>query len=171
MKAGTSTREFIHSLYELYSNDVYRYAWATLGNSSDAYDVVQEVFLRACRSANNYRRDSSARTWLMTIARNYIFDVLRKKRTERKYLDNSEMPEIVDTSTASPGMVLEIKEALLQLNDEYRHVIVLRHIENVSVSETAVILGWSEKKVHNTTHRALLKLREILGSRPEEVKL
>ncbi|MCF8564574.1 sigma-70 family RNA polymerase sigma factor [Alicyclobacillus tolerans] len=74
---GSSSKELIRSLYDLYSNDVYRYAWATLGDSTEAHDVVQEVFLRAYRSLNSYRHDASAKTWLMTIARNYIFDVLR----------------------------------------------------------------------------------------------
>lgn len=170
MKFDTSAKETIRSMYDLYSNDVYRYAWSYLGDSSEAHDVVQEVFLRAYRSLNNYRHDASAKTWLMTIARNYIFDVLRKRRTERKYRTDEDMPDVVD-SESPVELVMEVEEALAQLSNEYREVVVLRHIQNHSVQDTAKILGWSEKKVHNTTHRAIMKLREMFGSNSEEVKI
>ncbi len=166
----SSAQEIIRSLYDLYSNDVYRYAWTTLGDSSEAHDVVQEVFLRAYRSWNDYRQNANAKTWLMTIAKNYIFDVFRKRRTDRKYMSQHEMPEISDTSTPF-DVIMEVEEALSQLKDEYRHVIVLRHIEKLSIQETASVLGWSEKKVRNTTHRAITKLREILSANSEEVKI
>ncbi|WP_206923047.1 RNA polymerase sigma factor [Alicyclobacillus suci] len=47
MNNQPTSHESIRSLYELYSNDIYRYARLTLGDANDAYDVVQEVFLRA----------------------------------------------------------------------------------------------------------------------------
>jgi RNA polymerase sigma-70 factor, ECF subfamily len=170
MKSDPSAKEIIRSMYDLYSNDVYRFAWSHLGDASEAHDVVQEVFLRAYRSLNHYRHDASAKTWLMTIARNYIFDFLRKKKTERKHLAEADIPDAVDTQLPVE-LLMEVEAALGQLSDEYREVVVLRHIENLSVQHTAKILGWSEKKVHNTTHRAIMKLREIFGSNSEEVKM
>jgi len=165
----SSPKEMIRSLYDSYSNDVYRYAWAALGDSTEAHDVVQEVFLRAYRSLSNYRNDASAKTWLMTITRNYIFDVLRKRRTERKYLSQYEVPEVSDDST-SLDVVMEVREALSQLKDTYRQVLILRYVENFSSIETSHILGWSETKVRTTAHRAIAKLRESLGVKSEEVK-
>ncbi|CAM3814727.1 RNA polymerase sigma factor [Alicyclobacillus pomorum] len=169
MSEQLTAQEAIQSLYELYSNDIYRYAKLTLGNSSDAYDVVQEVFLRAFRSWNNYRQDANAKTWLMSIARNHIVDLFRKKRTERHFLSLYEPQEVSNESTSAEA-ILEVEEALSKLKETYRQVIVLRHIENLSMQETAHILGWSATKVRTTTHRAMTKLREILGSNSEEVK-
>lgn len=160
--------ETIRSLYDLYSNDVYCYAKMTLGNSEDAYDVVQEVFLRALRSWGGYRGDANAKTWLMTIARNYMYDVFRKKHTERQHISRQEPPDFED-SLPSMDTLLEVEEALSQLITDYRHVIVLRYMDNMSIEQTASVLGWSEKKVRNTAHRALKKLRDILGSHSEEV--
>lgn len=170
MKSDPSAKESIRSMYDLYSNDIFRYAWSLVGDSSEAHDVVQEVFLRAYRSLNHFRYDASAKTWLMTIARNYIFDILRKKKTEQKYRTEGDIPYVID-SESPVELVMEVEEALAQLSDEYREVVILRHIENLSVQHTAKILGWSEKKVHNTTHRAMIKLREIFGSNSEEVKM
>lgn len=168
MSNKLTAQESIRSLYELYSNDIYRYARLTLGDSNDAYDVVQEVFLRAFRSWEGYRETSSPKTWLMSIAKNYMFDVFRKKRTERKVVDPSEIPEVAITE--SGGMSLEIESALSRLKDTYRQVVILRHIENYSAQETAQILNWSETKVRTTTHRAIAKLREFLGSNFKEVE-
>ncbi|MCL6599661.1 MAG: sigma-70 family RNA polymerase sigma factor [Alicyclobacillus macrosporangiidus] len=57
-----AVKEAIHSLYELYSHDIYRYAVMMLGNPSDAHDAVQEVFLRAFRAWTTYRHDAGTKT-------------------------------------------------------------------------------------------------------------
>lgn len=168
MSEQLTPKQAIHSLYQLYSNDIYRYARMMLGSSSDAYDIVQEVFLRAFRSWNSYRQDASAKTWLMSIARNYISDVHRKKRSESKYVSRQEPPEVSDMATPIE-VILEVEDALSQLKDTYRQVIILRHLENYSIEETANVLGWSATKVRTTSHRAMTKLREILGANPREV--
>jgi RNA polymerase sigma-70 factor, ECF subfamily len=161
-------QEAIRSLYELYADDIYRYARLTLGPSWDEYDVVQEVFLRAFRSWDEFRQDANGKTWLMRIARNYMFDLLRKKRTERNFLSTYEIPTARDDD-ALVETVVEVEHALSQLKDAYRQVIVLRHIENLSVQGTGDILGWSEAKVRTTTHRAMAKLRQLLDPHLEEV--
>ena len=58
---------------------------------------------------------------------------------------------------------MEIRDALNRLKRGYREVLILRYVNELSVHETALTLGWSEKKVRNTSHRAMLKLRKILG--------
>lgn len=162
MKDQLSTREAIRSLYELYSNDIYRYARITLDDSSEAYDVVQEVFLRAYRSWNSYRQQAYAKTWLMSIARYYMIDLHRKHQAQAKNLSASELTD--DVADRSPSMYLIpiVQDGLQQLKVEYREAIILRFMENLSVAETAAVLGWSEKKVRNATHRGLQKLREVL---------
>lgn len=72
MKDMRGLEEDIRSLYEQYANDIYRYARLTLGDSSVAKDVVQEVFLRAFRSWEQFRSEANPRTWLMSITRNYL---------------------------------------------------------------------------------------------------
>ncbi|WP_236026634.1 RNA polymerase sigma factor [Alicyclobacillus suci] len=79
----------------------------------------------------------------------------------------AEFPEIVIEQPKD--MTYEVEEALNQLKDTYRQVVVLRYIENFSTQETSEILGWSETKVRTTAHRALIRLREILGAHSEEV--
>lgn len=170
MRDKYSPKETLKRLYEMYSNDVYRYAFATLGDSSEAHDVVQEVFIRAYRAINKFRYDSTAKTWIMTIARNYIFDILRKRRKDRQFVSQHEMPDVGDQAH-DVSVVIEVEEALAKLKNDYRQAVILRYIDNLSIRETASVLGWSEKKVQNTAHRAIQQLRQVLGSNSEEVKL
>ncbi len=154
-------------MFELYANDLYRYVRLTLGGH-EAMDVVQEVFLRAFRSWDTFRHDANEKTWLFTIARNYIFDLLRKKRTETNFLQNYDPPFAKDeTATVETFIVLE--QALTHLKKTYRHVFVLRHVENLTVQETAQVLGWSESKVRTTDHRAIGQLRKLLDPGAKEV--
>jgi RNA polymerase sigma-70 factor, ECF subfamily len=85
---------------------------------------VQEVYIRAFRAWTNYRKDANAKTWLMSIAQNYIFDLVRKKRTERIFLTSNGSPE-------------ENTESC--------------HIGNFTMKETEQCLGWSENKARTTT--------------------
>ncbi len=162
--------EEIRSVYELYRNDIYRFARYTLGDESSAYDVVQEVFMRAIRSWESFRHDAGAKTWLLRIARNYIYDSFRKQKRWEKFLaDYTPLNETNDMQSVETAMMLE--ESLSNLKDSYRQVFVLRHIDNLSIQETASVLGWSEGKVRTTDYRAIARLRELLGESRKGVNL
>lgn len=169
MSNEVNAREAIRSLYELYADDVYRFARLTLGDSTGAKDVVQEVFLRAFRSWDSFRQNSSSRTWLMSIARNYMYQEFRKKRTERKWLAQNQAAEAVADSSGKVESVMMWEDALSRVPDSYRQAFVLRHVHNYSVHEAAEVLGWSESKVKKTDQRAVAKLREIFNSNYKEV--
>lgn len=168
MRADANAKEAIRSLYELYADDVYRFARLTLGDSTAASDVVQEVFLRAFQSWGIFRKNSSPRTWLMSIARNYMYSEFRKKRTERKWLAQNRVTESVDDSSDKVESMMMWQDALSKVPESYRQVFVLRHLQNYSVQEMVEILGWSESKVKKTDQRAMTKLREIFNSNYRE---
>jgi RNA polymerase sigma-70 factor, ECF subfamily len=154
--------ESIRSLYDLYANDVYRFAKLTLGDAEEAKDVTQEVFYRAFRSMNRFRGESNPRTWIMSIARNYIFDLFRRRRIQQKAWAEYRLGQ--DTSVVDyPEEMHLLEDAILELKPTYRQVFVLRHVQNYSVQETATILHWSTSKVTTTDQRAIEKLRSILG--------
>ncbi|QSO48750.1 RNA polymerase sigma factor [Alicyclobacillus mengziensis] len=161
MDSEPSMQQEIESLYEMYAHDVYRFARYTLGDSMVASDVVQEVFLRAIRSWQKFRNDANRKTWLLAIARNYMYDYLRQKK---KWEMSEEHPEpFVRDPTFSVDNTLALEDSLMALKKTYRQVFVLRHIEDLSVSQTAKILGWSESKVRTTDYRAVRKLQHDLA--------
>lgn len=165
----TGAKDEIRSLYDLYASDIYRFARLTLGDPERARDVVQETFLRAFRSWDKYRKDSSSKTWLMSIARNYVFDLLRKNRTERQFLSNHIHTDRIPDQSESVETMILLEGALSQIKDTYRQVFVLRHVHELSVQETARILNWSTSKVKTTDSRAIAKLNEILSEGLGEV--
>ena len=166
MFESLAPNEAIEKLFELYADDVYRYARYSLPPTEDARDTVQEVFMRAFRSWHTFRHDSNPQTWILHITKNYIFDVLRKKRTERKH-QISGAPDFSEV-TVSMETLIDLEEALSLLKDNHRQVILLRSIQGMTVDETAEILGWSTAKVKTTHHRAIKSLREVLDSNTKE---
>lgn len=148
-----------------YSNDIYQYLIYYLG-TSDVEDLVQEVFIRAIKNIDTFEEKSSPKTWLFSIARHVGIDEIRKKqrRKMKSYLmiKPQELSEI-----NHPENTIHINEtnkelylAIQQLKKNYRDVIILRGIKELSVSETAEILNWSEEKVRLTFHRAIKSLQK-----------
>ena len=165
MDADTPKRsEIISELFMQYSNDIYRYARYSLPSDVDAKDVVQEVFLRAFRAWDRFEGNANVKTWLLSIARNYIYDLLRQKRRQR--LRETELTEDRYTGM-NLNTIVELEDALSRLHPNYQQVLVLRWIQDMSVADAAKVLDWSEAKVTTTFHRARKKLLKELRDNPE----
>lgn len=150
----------IDELYGLYADELYRYARFTLRDVHLAEDVVQEVFIRAIRAWDSFRGDAAPRTWLWQIARNYTRDVMRRKQVRRRHSVSNPV-ELYDVGAPFESL-LELEDQLQGLSDDGRQVFVLRCMQDLSVKDTAEILGWTESKVKTTLSRALSKLRRQL---------
>lgn len=149
----------VTDLFECHKDEVYRFLRYQLQSHEDACDGVQEVFFRAWKSIERYRGDANAKTWLLSIARHYAIDVIRKKKRDSARARNlSENPA---ASYTPPTYVLELEETLASLRPSQRQVFVLRCIEDLSIKDVAQILGWSSARVQVTYFRALRVLRRL----------
>jgi len=158
MSNPTNRSEIITTLFDEHADSIYRYARYCLPPDIDARDIVQEVFLRAFRSWHEFQGEASPKTWLFRIARNHIYDLLRKKRSQRAHELRGEFVE----GSNHLDTIIELEDALVGLQPAYQQVLNLRWIQDMSVPEVASVLGWSETKVRVTFHRAKKKLREVL---------
>lgn len=165
--ANAPPREAIRVLFQLYADDIYRFARLSLGRHEDAKDAVQEVFLKAFRAYGSFRHDANSKTWLLSIAKHHLTDVIRRRQTERNYLASFELPEWRGEAVSVETLMV-LEQSLLALKPNYRHAFVLRHVENFTVDEIAQLLGWSNAKVRTTLHRAIVKLRAMLSTSTEE---
>jgi RNA polymerase sigma-70 factor, ECF subfamily len=157
----------ISEWYYLYNKDIYHFLVYYIG-SSDVEDLVQEVFIRAIKGFDTYQHKASPKTWLISIARHVGIDEMRKRKRVR-------MKQMIwfrdeQTDKETPEKILQLNEnnkmlyqAIQSLKANYRDVIILRGIKELSVSETASILNWSENKVRSTYHRALKSLQKSTG--------
>jgi RNA polymerase sigma-70 factor, ECF subfamily len=157
----------ISEWYSLYNKDIYHFLVYYIG-SSDVEDLVQETFIRAIKGFDTFQQKSSPKTWLFSIARNVGIDEMRKRKRLRRKQNISFLDEQSDKGT--PEKILQHNEnnrmlyqAIQSLKDNYRDVIILRGIKELSVAETASILNWNESKVRITYHRALKTLQKNIG--------
>ncbi len=165
------------SLMTAYENRVYTLALRSTGSEQDAADITQEVFLRAWKSLESFRGDSSLSTWLYRVTSNICVDFARKRAAESGMasIDDAESPaaSVADPSRAiQPEQAVENQElreelqyALSQLSEEHREVVLLRDVAGLAYTEIARTLGLEDGTVKSRLARARNSLRKILLER------
>lgn len=150
-----------------------------LRNEEEAYDAVQEAFLQAFKSIENFKEDARLYTWLHRITVNAALMRLRKRkrRNERsieellpKFMDDGhradagpEWTESAQDAASREEMRELVRNQIDELPETYRTVLLLRDIEEMSTEETATYLDVSVNAVKTRLHRARLALRELLS--------
>ena len=165
----SETADVIGEMFSAHKDELYRYLTHAIGDGEEAKDLLQETFIRAIKGLTGYRNDASYRTWLFTLARTSVADHLRRKRRREGLLIGrlGELLPLYDKRTIDPSMHLEgIEECqqlwtvLRSLKQDYKDVIILRIVCDLTVDETASSLGWSNDTVTRKLHRALKTLRK-----------
>lgn len=165
-------------LVRVYHASIFHVAYRMLGDSSDAADAVQEIFLKVFRNVQRFRGDSSLKTWIYRIAFSEILNRLRwwkrRFRSSTVSLDDDRdgrgQAFHLAAPDPSPLHVLETKErehaiqqALTKLSGEHRSIVILRDIEGFSYSEIADILGISSGTVKSRLARARADMKKTLA--------
>ncbi len=146
-------------LYKIYSKDLFRYSYSILRNRFDAEDAVQETFRKYIEKDSRFRRDCSIKTWLMTLARNHCYDVIRKRTIKNESDDYKEPAYRADNL----DLRVSLEEAFMKLNPEETELIYLRDKAGYSYAEIAGLLSISVENVKIKLYRTRRKLREILS--------
>ncbi len=165
--------EAFGELVRRYQDRLYNALFRFLGNSEDARDVAQEAFLSAFRNLKKFRGRSQFFTWLYRIAWNHALDLKRRAKNSWALpeAEGSAHPnEPQDRSvSASPDWHLQrreederLQQALAKLSDEYRLVLILREMDELSYEEIAEVLDIPIGTVRSRLHRARLELRQLL---------
>jgi RNA polymerase sigma-70 factor (ECF subfamily) len=163
-RARRGDRRALAYLYLRFADNVYGYARAIVGDDHAAEDVAQQVFVRVLGAiARHESRGVPFSAWLLRITRNVALDHLRRRRA----LPCAEVPvpEEPETEEARAALALALREALAELPEGQREVVVLRHLAGWSPAEIARRLGRSESSVHALHHRGRRALRASLARR------
>ena len=146
----------------------YNLARWLLRNEQDAQDVVQEAYLRAFKSFGGFR-GTNGRAWLLTIVRNTSYTLLKRNKTIDFTTPFDEEIHGARGEVYSPVTLLEhsedanrLKEAMDQLPEEFREILILRHQEGLSYKEIADLVQIPQGTVMSRLARARSKLREFL---------
>jgi RNA polymerase sigma-70 factor, ECF subfamily len=156
----------IREWYQEYSDEIYRFIVIMIGDHEQAKDLTHDTFLKAYNYMNYFKGETSDKNWLYRIARNITIDFMRKRKPLRYFADifnafpsNNDTPEKI----MQLGVVeRQLYHALSKLKRSYREVIILRKIKELSIRETAEVLGWKESKVKTTLFRGLKALKTQL---------
>jgi len=157
-------------LYTLHFGAIQRYALFRVGDPSAAEDIAAEVFLEAVRGIGKYRyRGVAFRAWLYRIAHNLTADFRRRlaTRSDRESNDEGALALVLSEDFA-PGFERsrDLRLAVAQLTGEQQQVVILRFFEGLSLKETAEATGRNSGAIKSLQHRALERLRAILGEAP-----
>lgn len=174
LRVKTGDIEAFEMLVERHKHSVVGTAAKMLGSESEADDIGQQVFIRVWKSAARYEPSAKFTTWLMTIARNLIFNEMRRRQRNRLVpmeteQDDAPQQQFADEGAAAPSEQLldtelqgAIEEAIASLPENQRIAIVLRRYENMPYEEIAKVLKTSVPAVKSILFRARADLKERL---------
>jgi RNA polymerase sigma-70 factor (ECF subfamily) len=154
-------------LVDRYKGPVYSLAYRMLGNSGDAEDAAQEIFVRAYTKLATFDRSRRFSTWLLSIGSNYCIDVLRRRRATIVDLDDVAfaVPDQApgpERSAVDQEQRRAIARAVQRLPDTYRLVTILRYYHDLSYEEIERTTGLSEATIKTRLFRARRQLEELL---------
>lgn len=169
-----------NELVRTYERRVFALVYRMLGRRDEAEDIAQEVFVQVFKAIDTFRGESKLSTWIYRIAVNLCKN--RSKYLSRRHLSDQDdidaMAERVPLSAAKgvsvgdvsrpddlvEGMQLEavVKRAIAELEEEFREVLILRDVEDLSYEEIASITGLPDGTVKSRIHRARAQLRALV---------
>ena len=157
----------IEELYRTYFDIVYRYIRSISQDGSLAEEVTQETFFKALKKADQFRGDCDVRVWLCQIAKNTLYDHLKKQKKqllgdERLEEAESADGELLEEKLAQRSQAMEIHKVLHRLSEPYIEVFSLRTFGELTFREIGMLFGKSENWARVTYYRARVKIREEL---------
>ena len=164
------------ALYEVvmrrYNTRLYRVARSILKNDGEAEDVMQDAYVRAFQHLGQFEGRARFSTWLTRIA---VHEALARAHKAKRFEDWDDMNESMqneigvtpqtsnpESETASVEMSKILEQAIENLPEAYRAVVMMRDVEDMSTAETAECLSLTEENVKVRLHRAHGMLRKEL---------
>jgi len=169
----------LEMLIKKYLKQVYNFAYSYFGEKNIASDVTQEIFVKMWKNLRKFNRKKDFKVWLFTIAKNTIFDFLRKKKqipfsnfefedydeNQINLIDNLEENELLPEKIFEKIETKEkINSAIKKLTPIYREVILFYYYHNFSLKEISEILNEPVNTVKSRHLRALQKLKVLLDA-------
>ena len=155
-------KKAFESIVQLWQKPLSAFAMRYLNQEIEAMDAVQETWISVIKGMNKLQNPSRFVSWLFGILTNKCIDRIRKKQVQQRLLKNpvikSEPSEISDENES-------LNQAVQMLPDEQRAIIILRFGQGLQIGQIAAMLNIAEGTVKSRLHRALARLREIMGDK------
>ena len=170
----TGDEQSLELLIRQYLKPIYSFVCRYAGNSHEAEDITQEIFVRVWRNLKKFDQNKSFKTWIFSIAKNASLDFLKKKKAiPFSEFDTEEGGNRITETLADPsplplellekaGMAKMLNVAMEKLSPQYRMVLFLRYNDHFNFREIAESLDEPLNTVKSRHRRALIKLKKLL---------
>lgn len=161
-------------LYDKNINDIYRFIYFKIGKKDEASDLSSLVFLKTWEhiQKNKISDNQTLRALVYKIARNVVVDYYRNRRPESLSLDDeNNRIEVVDeeynleTEIGVKGEYEKLMVKIMELKNEYREILIMRFVNDLSLEEIADITGKKKINIRVLLHRATKALKEMIEER------
>lgn len=178
--AARGRESAFRELLTRYERPVFSLIYRMVRDRTLAEDLAQEAFIRAFNAIGTYKTSYKFSNWILKIANNHTIDYLRKRKLDTVSIDGSphaRTPDevaqsqlVIESRDENPQEYVEHRElgtqiegAIAELREEYRTVILLRHVEGYAYDEIADIMDLPLGTVKTYLHRARGELRKSLA--------
>jgi RNA polymerase sigma-70 factor (ECF subfamily) len=178
--AARGRESAFRELLARYERPVFSLIYRMVRDRTLAEDLAQEAFIRAFNAIGTYKTSYKFSNWILKIANNHTIDYLRKRKLDTVSIDGSphaRTPDevaqsrlVIESRDENPQEYVEhrelgsqIESAIAELREEYRTVILLRHVEGHAYDEIAEIMELPLGTVKTYLHRARGELRKSLA--------
>jgi len=171
-----SDEKSLEILIRRYLKPIYSFVYRYIGDSQDAEDITQEVFVKTWRNLKKFDQNRSFKTWIFSIAKNTCIDALKKKKAipfsefEDEGGRNVLLETLVDTAPLlneffeRADMTKTLTSVIEKLSPQYRMVLSLRYNGYFNFREIAEVSGKPLHTVKSQHRRALIKLKKLLSN-------
>jgi RNA polymerase sigma-70 factor (ECF subfamily) len=187
-RAQAGDKDAFAEIYDFYIVKIFRFVYLKTNSKETAEDLTSDVFLRYWQYIENSKNKGKEKggnsstssteiekigSFLYKIARNLIIDFYRKKEIITTEIDREIRDKISDqrqdilANISRKQDIEELREALSCIKDEYREIIILKYVEDLSTAEIAEITEKSASSVRVQLHRAIKSLERVMMSRRE----
>ncbi|WP_334072004.1 MULTISPECIES: RNA polymerase sigma factor [Paenibacillus] len=163
--AQTGDRDALITLLREIETHVYRTAYYILNNEQDALDAAQEALIRIYTKIDSYEEKAQFKTWVQRIVTNICIDKFRRKKPTVSIEEHElvfQGKESVEREVMSGYLAQDIREAIDQLPEHHRTVVVLRYLQDFSYNEIADSLNLPLNTVKSYLFRARQQLQHLL---------
>ena len=161
-------REQFSQIYDQYIDKIYRFIYLKVDSQETAEDITSKVFVKGWEA---YQKQGAGienpSAFLYQIARNAVVDYYRE-RGRTKTVSSEVLPEIVDLGQNAQDKAIlsadieNVKKAIKQLKQEHQDIIIWHYLEDMPISEIAVLVGKPEGTVRVMLHRGLKELKGLV---------
>lgn len=168
-------RDAFAELVELYKDKVYQITFRMVGNAEEAQDIAQETFLRVYYNLDSYNSSFKFSTWVYRIATNLSIDYLRRRKQAfsldkaMEGTDGMDLHDFLADPTQGPEEVLltgelqgQVQQAIKTLSPKYKSIMILRYLEDLSLSEISDIVKLPISTIKTRIHRGREALKKKL---------